>query len=104
MEYYTYLLISIFLFVIAIAITSTKKRDFKLKINKLVDSLGGIHNIEEYELTKSRFIVKLKDMSLVNKPSIQKLGAKGIVEIENQLKIILDSNAIQLKKCIKDLK
>ncbi len=104
MDYFTYLLISIFLFVIAIAITNSRKKDFKLKINKLVDSLGGIHNIENYELDKMRFIVTLKDTSLVNKSLIQKMGAKGIVEIENQIKIILDEDALQLKKYIKDLK
>ena len=32
------------------------------------------------------------------------MGAQGIVEIENQLKIILGENAKQLKKYIDDLK
>ena len=35
--------------------------------------------------------------------AIQKLGAKGIVEIDNQLKIIFGKNARQLKKYIDDL-
>ena len=38
------------------------------------------------------------------KEGIQKLGAKGIVEIDNQLKIILGPNSKQLKKYIEDLK
>ena len=52
----------------------------------------------------SRFKVTLKDVSIVNKEAIQKLGAKGIVEIDNQLKIILGPNAKQLEKYIDDLK
>ena len=34
----------------------------------------------------SRFKVTLKDISKANKEGIQKLGAKGIVEIDNQLR------------------
>ena len=44
------------------------------------------------------------DISIVNKEGIQKLGAKGIVEIDNQLKIIFDKDSRQLKKYIKDLR
>ena len=50
----------------------------------------------------SRFKVILKDISKVDKTAIQKLGAKGIVEIDNQLKIIFGKDAKQLKECIKD--
>ena len=32
------------------------------------------------------------------------MGAKGIVEVDNQLKIILGDDAIQLKKYIDELK
>ena len=49
-------------------------------------------------------MVTLHDISLVNKEAIQKLGAKGIVEIDNQLKIILGNDAKKLKKQIDDLK
>ena len=52
----------------------------------------------------SRFKATLKDVSLANKDGIQKLGAKGIVEIDNQLKIILGSDAKQLIKHINYLK
>ena len=52
----------------------------------------------------SRFIVTLKDVSIVNKEGIQKLGAKGIVEIDNQLKIILGPGSKQLKKYIDEIK
>ena len=43
-------------------------------------------------------------MAKVTKDGIQKLGARGIVEIGNQLKIILGENAKQFEKYMKDLK
>lgn len=104
MEYLNYLIIMVVLIIIALAISSSKNKDFKIKINKLVEALGGKDNIIDYEFNKSRFIVNLKDINLVNKLAIQKMGAKGIVEIENQLKIILDSDTNQIKKYIDDLK
>ena len=51
----------------------------------------------------SRFKVILKDVTKVDKIGIQKLGAKGIVEIDNQLKIIFDKDAKQLKEYIKQI-
>ena len=102
-EYMQYIIIAIILIIIAIAITRSKKKDFKLEANKLVEFLGGKNNIVDYEVNKSRFIVSLKNTEIVNKEAIQKMGAKGIVEIENQLKIILGDNANQLKKYIDEL-
>ena len=61
------------------------------------------YNIINAECNMSRFKVILKDVSLVNKDAIQKLGAKGIVEIDNQLKIIFGKDAHQLKKYIDDI-
>ena len=52
----------------------------------------------------SRLIVTLKDVTLANKEAIQKLGASGIVEIENQLKIVYKQNARTLKKYISEMK
>ncbi len=103
-SYLEYFLIFILMLIIAFAITKSKKKDFKINTNKLVMYLGGRDNILEYEFQKSRFIVNLKDVNKVNKEAIQKLGAQGIVEIENQLKIILGEDARVLKKYIDELK
>ena len=97
-----YVLIFAIMVVIAIAVIRSKRRDFKLEANKLVELLGGKDNIEKYEFNKSRFVVDLKDVTLANKEGIQKLGAQGIVEIDNQLKIILGDNAKKIKKYIKE--
>lgn len=104
MEYVQYIIIAVILIIIAIAITRSKNKDFKIEINKLVEHLGGKDNIIQYQVNKSRFVVDLKDVSKVNKDAIQKLGAQGIVEIDNQLKIILGDNAKNLKKYIDELK
>ena len=52
----------------------------------------------------SRFKVTLKDITKANKEGIIKLGAQGVVEIDDQLKIIFSNNAKQLKKYISELK
>ena len=104
MELYQYIIIITFLLIVALALVKGNKKDFKIELNKLVDYLGGKENIIDTEVNMSRFKVTLKDISKVNKDAIIKLGAKGVVEIDNQLKIILVSNAKQLKKYIDELK
>ena len=98
-----YIIVILVCLVIAIAIARSKKKDFKLEANKLIMLLGGKDNVIDYEFNKSRFVVTLKDISKANKEGIQRMGAQGIVEIDNQLKIIFGKDAKELKKCIDDL-
>ena len=104
MNYLQYLIIIVVLLIILLAILKATKKDANLDFNKLVELLGGKENIISTETNLSRFKVTLKDVSKANKESIQKLGAKGIVEIDNQLKIILGPDSKQLKKYIDGLK
>ena len=104
MDWYQYLIVIIILLIIAFAIMKSNKKDLKLELNKLVDLLGGKDNIVETEVEMSRFKVTLKDITKANKEGIIKLGAQGVVEIDDQLKIIFGSNAKQLKKYIDELK
>ncbi len=99
-----YIIIFTILAIIALAIIKGNKKDFKLEINKLVDLLGGKENIIDTDVEMSRFKVTLKDTSLANKEGIKKLGAKGVVEVDDQLKIVFGKDAKQLKKYIDDLK
>ncbi len=101
---YDYLIIIIVFVILLLALLKINKKDVKLDMNKLVDYLGGRDNIIETEVNLSRFIVTLEDISKVDKDAIINLGAKGIVEIDNQLKIILGSNSKQLKKYIDEIK
>ena len=104
MDYIQYGVILVVFLIILLAVLKSMKKDAHLELNKLVVYLGGKDNILSTETSLSRFKVTLKDVSLVNKEAIQKLGAKGIVEIDNQLKIILGSESKQLKKYIDNLK
>lgn len=104
MDYIEYIIIAVILLVIAVAITRSKRKDFKVEANKLITYLGGKENIANYEVNHSRFIATLNNMELVNKEAILKMGAKGIVEIDNQLKIILGDETGQIKKYIDELK
>jgi len=104
MKYIQYIIIGEVLIVVLLAILKANKKDAKLDFNKLVEALGGKDNIISSEINLSRFKVTLNDVSKANKDSIQKLGAKGIVEIDNQLKIILGPESKQLKKYIDEIK
>jgi PTS system N-acetylglucosamine-specific IIC component len=104
MPYIQYLIIIVVLLIIALVIIKANRKDFHIEANKLVEYLGGKENIISIEVNMSRFKVTLKNVSIVNKDAIQKLGARGIVEIDNQLKIILGSEGQKLKKYIEDLK
>jgi len=103
MGYIEYIIIGIVLLIVLLAIIKATKKDASLDFNKLVELLGGKENILETETNMSRFKVLLKDISIVDKDGISKLGAKGIVEIDNQLKIIFGKDARQLKKYIDEI-
>ena len=105
MQYWMqYLIIGLILIFILLIVLKATKKDFHVEANKLVDYLGGKDNIISMEVNMSRFKVTLRDVSIVNKEGIQKMGAKGIVENDNQLKIILGNNDKKLKKYIDNLK
>ena len=104
MNYWQYIIIAIVLIIMLFAVIKATKKDAGLDFNKLVEYLGGKENIISTETNVSRFKVELKDVSKANKEGIQKLGAKGIVEIDNQLKIILGTESKQLKKYIDQIK
>lgn len=101
---FEYVIIGIIIIIVLLAVLKLGKKDAHLELNKLVEYLGGKDNILSTETNLSRFKVTLKDVSIVNKDAIIKLGAKGIVEIDNQLKIILGNDSKQLKKYIDSLK
>lgn len=101
---YEYLIIIVIFVILLLAIIKINKKDIKLDMNKLVELLGGKDNIITTEVNLSRFIVTLEDISKADKDGIIALGAKGIVEMENQLKIILGPNSKQLKKYIDEIK
>ncbi len=99
-----YIVLFVILVIFAVAIVRSSKKDFNLEVNKLIQYLGGKDNVIKYEVNKSRFIVTLKDVNKADKEAIQKLGAQGILEVGNELKIILGKDAHKLVKLINNLK
>lgn len=99
-----YIIIAVALLIIALVAMKVTSKNFDEDMNKLVKYLGGKDNIIDCEVSMSRFKVTLKDVTLANKEGIQKLGAQGIVEIDNQLKIVFGKDARALKKYIKDMR
>jgi len=104
MGIFEYAVIFFILIILALAAIKSKKSDFKLEMNKLVEFLGGKDNIIETKVNESRFKATLFDVTKVNKEGIQRLGAAGIVEIDNQIKIVIGEEAERLKKYIDELK
>jgi|SRR5574344_829200 len=98
-----YAIIAVGLIIICLVVIKLSKKSFNIDANKLIKYLGGKDNIINAECNMSRFKVILKDVSKVDKEGIQKLGAKGVVEIDNQIKIIFGKNSKQLKKYIEDM-
>jgi hypothetical protein len=74
--YIEYFIIISILTLIALSIVRSKRKDFKLEANRLINFLGGKNNIINYEFNQSRFIVTLNDIGRVNKEAIQKMGHK----------------------------
>ena len=103
-NYLQYVIIILVCLIVSLIVIKMKRKDCHIEINKLIQYLGGKDNIIDSEINLSRLKVTLKDTSIVNKEGIQKLGAKGIVEIDNELKIILGPNSKQIKKYMTDLK
>ena len=101
--YLQYAIILVVLLIISLVFIKLRQKNFGNEINKLLKMLGGKENIINAECNMSRFKVILKDVSKVDKEGTQRLGAKGIVEIDNQLKIVFGKNAKTLKKYIKDI-
>ncbi len=102
-QWLIYVIIIVSLIFISLIVAKLMRKDFNIEANKLITYLGGKDNIVNAECNMSRFKVILKDVSIVDKDAITKLGAKGIVEIDNQLKIIFGKDAKELKRYIDQL-
>ena len=97
--YVQYAIIAIIITLIVLVVLKLRKKNFNIEANKLITYLGGKDNIINAEANMSRFKVILKDTKLVDKEGIQKLGAQGIVEIDNQVSIEVVMNSIQMVSC-----
>lgn len=99
-----YIIVPLILGIILIGIIKSSNKNFEIDINPLVMLLGGSDNIIRTEYNMSRFIVTLKDVSLADKNKIEKMGAQGVVEMDNKLKIILGEGSGTIRKYISEIK
>ena len=84
-----------------------KERGSKRAVNMLIAKLKDKEFVTEFPMPDFDRVAPnpaVKDVTKANKEGIIKLGAQGVVEIDDQLKIIIGNQAKQLKKCIDDLK
>ncbi len=81
----------------------SKPKHPKLDSSELIDLLGGSSNIKDYDVKQSRVTFEVVNPELVNTNGIKELGAKGVVEVENSIKVIAGSNATKLYEEIQKL-
>jgi phosphotransferase system IIB component len=75
----------------------------KMDSSLLINLLGGSKNIKTFDVRQSRVTFEVVDASVVDTEGIKALGAKGVVEVENSIKIIAGSNATKLYEEIQKL-
>lgn len=75
--------------------------DVGFDINKLIDLLGGIANIQEVDATISSVKIKLEDVDLADLDRIKALGAKGTLKNLNQLTILFGDNSQAIANALK---
>ena len=80
-----YLIIAVVLIIVLLIVIKLTRRDFRIEANKLITYLGGKDNIVSAEANMSRFKVILKDVSIVNKDAIEKLGAKYRLKLNKKV-------------------
>jgi len=89
------------------AVSNSLKKYDKSDINvkTLVDSIGGINNIESTSSTLSTLSIKVKDNKKINVDSstLGTLGIKGMNQINNKIIFITGNNASAIEKEIKNL-
>lgn len=98
-----YGIIALVIILILLIVLKLNKKGFSIEANKLITYLGGKDNIINAEYNMSRFKVILRDVSKADKEAIKRLGAKGVVEVDNQLKIIFGKHSKKLKVYIEDI-
>jgi phosphotransferase system IIB component len=70
-------------------------------IDELIDNLGGIDNIIDSSATISSLKIILKNVNVINKDNISKLGAKGIMINNKQVIILFGDIAMTIDKLLK---
>lgn len=70
---------------------------------KILDALGGKNNISNLDACITRLRISVNDIKNVDKGSLKKLGASGVLEIGNNIQAIFGPRSDQLKTQIKNI-
>ncbi|MFL1781054.1 N-acetyl glucosamine specific transporter [Candidatus Hepatincolaceae symbiont of Richtersius coronifer] len=74
---------------------------YEIQAKNYLEALGGKTNVIEIDNCISRLRIVLKDASLVNKDDFKKLGAKGIVIMDNNIQIVIGTDVEFLANALK---
>jgi len=76
-----------------------------INVKTLVDSIGGVKNIESTSSTLSTLSIKVKDSKKINinNSILGTLGIKGMNQINNKIIFITGNNALAIEKEIRSL-
>lgn len=69
----------------------------------ILDAVGGQQNIKNVDACITRLRISVKDIKKVDKSCIKTLGAKGVLEIGDNIQAIFGSTSYQLKEQINDI-
>ncbi len=71
--------------------------------SKIIDSLGGVDNINSFEKKVSRINVYVEDIKLVDSEAIKEISGCGILIVNDKVQIILKENANGFETVLVDL-
>ena len=69
----------------------------------VLKALGGEENVEDVDACITRLRVSVKDVSKVDKETIKKLGATGVLEVKGGVQAIFGAMADPLKQKINEI-
>lgn len=83
--------------------TVTTKSSMKEDCLKIIEALGGAENIEEVDACITRLRVSVKNMDIVDKDTLKKLGAADVLQIGGGIQAVYGAKAILYKNHINDI-
>lgn len=83
--------------------TKTKKVKLPFKLDKFINSLGGIDNIVKASVSKNKLKVYVIDHDQINFDELKKIKNHGIFDQSDNISIVLGSHATSIAGMINDL-
>lgn len=81
-------------------LTITKEVPFE--VNNIIDAIGGINNYVSNTATLNSIKIEVKDIELINKDKIKKMGAKGTILGDNNVTCLFGDYSKTLSSLINE--